>query len=366
MPNFWTKTTQFFDEALKGPRTKDPEFQKQKNEIKTIEKGLSSLKNLLSDFAYQTSQIKQLFISISQIINDIYTNSPEYNTIINEISSAHNEMINFYTAYADKMAGLNAQATNFKEIFKETNHLFQIREEKRKTFDHYDEKLEKINKKKNKDYEYARRNEEKYMKAKDEFFKIAEEASIVANNSLSKRYELINPIISEFLTAEKTFMRTISNVLSKFDNIQITFQQIEMNKKKQQSINQYNYSSNNLPQSNNNNQMNFNFDFSKSNYNSNQNIINNFDFSSSNNSQTYPKYSHVSSDMFNKKESKNQGCPYPDFKESKINYDNDLQPSPIQNNKEKNDDHDIYNNYHTYNNYPFRPNDKKDQSKGFL
>lgn len=364
MPNFWTKTTQFFDEALHGPRTKDFEFQKKINEIKTIENGLNSLKNLLSNFSSQTNQIKKLFISISQIINNIYINSPEYSTIINDISSAHNEMISFYTAYADKMAGLNAQAANFKEIFKQTNNLIEKREEKRKNFDHYDEKMEKINKKKNKDYEYARRNEEKYMKAKDEFFAISEEAVIAVNNSLSTRYELINPVISEFLSAEKTFMRTISNVLSKFDNIQLTFQQIEMNKKKQQPINQYNYLSNNVPKSNNN-PMDFNFDFSKSTYNSNQNIINNFDFSSTN-LQNYPKYSHVSSDMFNKKESQNQGCPYPDYNESNKKYDNDLQPSPIQNNKEKIDDHDFYSNYHTYNNYPLRPDDEKDPFKDLI
>ena len=71
MPNFWTKTTQFFDEAIHGPRTKDFEFQKKINEIKTIENGLNSLKNLLSNFSSQTNQIKQLFISISQIINNI-------------------------------------------------------------------------------------------------------------------------------------------------------------------------------------------------------------------------------------------------------------------------------------------------------
>ena len=141
MPNFWTKTTQFFDEALNGPRTNNAEFIRKKDEIKRIENGLSSLKHLLSNFASQTNQIKNLFQNISSIISNIYIDCPEYESITNEIINAHQEMITFYGAYVDKMAGLNAQAGNIKEMFKEANKALEQREEKRKVFDHYDEKL---------------------------------------------------------------------------------------------------------------------------------------------------------------------------------------------------------------------------------
>ena len=67
MPNFWTKTTQFFDEALNGPRTSNAEFTKKKDVIKRIESGLSSLKSLLSNFASQTNQIKNLFLLIKPV-----------------------------------------------------------------------------------------------------------------------------------------------------------------------------------------------------------------------------------------------------------------------------------------------------------
>lgn len=373
MPNFWTKTTQFFDEALNGPRTSNAEFTKKKDVIKRIESGLSSLKSLLSNFASQTNQIKNLFQNISSIISNIYINCPEYESITNEIISAHQEMITFYGAYVDKMAGLNAQAGSIKEMFKEANKALEQREEKRKVFDHYDEKLEKITKKKNRDYEYQRRNEEKFIKAKDEFFKSSEQTAKIVNEALSNRFNVINPLICEYLTEQKLFMQTISNVLSKFSNLDNKLSQIEIEKSKKAQnipinnnnnnnysnpINQANYYSNNVPPSNNsNNNNNFNFDFDfNNNYTTNTNT---HIYSNSSNVNNYPKYSHVSSSMYNnnniKKSNSNESCPYPI-----ISDDNELkeeQTNPNSKNKKKDD---LFSNYNTYNNYPLNPNEEKD------
>ena len=373
MPNFWTKTTQFFDEALNGPRTNNTEFNRKKDEIKRIENGLSSLKHLLSNFASQTNQIKNLFQNISSIISNIYIDCPEYESITNEIINAHQEMITFYGAYVDKMAGLNAQAGNIKEMFKEANKALEQREEKRKVFDHYDEKLEKIKKKKNRDYEYQRRNEEKFIKAKDEFFNSSEQTAQIVNETLSNRFNVINPLICEYLTEQKLFMQTISNVLSKFSNLDNQLTKIEIEKSKKahnipinnnnnsQPINQANYYSNNvLPSNNSNNNFNFDFDFNNNNFNNYTTNNNTHIDSNSSNVNNYPKYSHVSSSMYNnnnsiKKSNSNEGCPYPI-----ISDDNELkeeQTNPNNKNKKKDD---LFSNYNTYNNYPLNPNEEKD------
>ena len=312
MPNFWTKTTQFFDEALNGPRTNNAEFIRKKDEIKRIENGLSSLKHLLSNFASQTNQIKNLFQNISSIISNIYIDCPEYESITNEIINAHQEMITFYGAYVDKMAGLNAQAGNIKEMFKEANKALEQREEKRKVFDHYDEKLEKIKKKKNRDYEYQRRNEEKFIKAKDEFFNSSKQTAQIVNETLSNRFNVINPLICDYLKEQKLFMQTISNVLSKFSNLDNQLTKIEIEKSKKahnipinnnnnsQPINQANYYSNNvLPSNNSNNNFNFDFDFNNNNFNNYTTNNNTQIDSNSSNVNNYPKYSHISSSMYN-------------------------------------------------------------------
>ena len=373
MPNFWTKTTQFFDEALNGPRTNNAEFIRKKDEIKRIENGLSSLKHLLSNFASQTNQIKNLFQNISSIISNIYIDCPEYESITNEIINAHQEMITFYGAYVDKMAGLNAQAGNIKEMFKEANKALEQREEKRKVFDHYDEKLEKIKKKKNRDYEYQRRNEEKFIKAKDEFFNSSEQTAQIVNETLSNRFNVINPLICDYLKEQKLFMQTISNVLSKFSNLDNQLTKIEIEKSKKahnipinnnnnsQPINQANYYSNNvLPSNNSNNNFNFDFDFNNNNFNNYTTNNNTQIDSNSSNVNNYPKYSHVSSSMYNnnnsiKKNNSNEGCPYPI-----ISDDNELkeeQTNPNNKNKKKDD---LFSNYNTYNNYPLNPNEEKD------
>lgn len=373
MPNFWTKTTQFFDEALNGPRTNNAEFIRKKDEIKRIENGLSSLKHLLSNFASQTNQIKNLFQNISSIISNIYIDCPEYESITNEIINAHQEMITFYGAYVDKMAGLNAQAGNMKEMFKEANKALEQREEKRKVFDHYDEKLEKIKKKKNRDYEYQRRNEEKFIKAKDEFFNSSEQTAQIVNETLSNRFNVINPLICDYLKEQKLFMQTISNVLSKFSNLDNQLTKIEIEKSKKahnipinnnnnsQPINQANYYSNNvLPSNNSNNNFNFDFDFNNNNFNNYTTNNNTQIDSNSSNVNNYPKYSHVSSSMYNnnnsiKKNNSNEGCPYPI-----ISDDNELkeeQTNPNNKNKKKDD---LFSNYNTYNNYPLNPNEEKD------
>ena len=373
MPNFWTKTTQFFDEALNGPRTNNAEFIRKKDEIKRIENGLSSLKHLLSNFASQTNQIKNLFQNISSIISNIYIDCPEYESITNEIINAHQEMITFYGAYVDKMAGLNAQAGNIKEMFKEANKALEQREEKRKVFDHYDEKLEKIKKKKNRDYEYQRRNEEKFIKAKDEFFNSSEQTAQIVNETLSNRFNVINPLICDYLKEQKLFMQTISNVLSKFSNLDNQLTKIEIEKSKKahnipinnnnnsQPINQANYYSNNvLPSNNSNNNFNFDFDFNNNNFNNYTTNNNTHIYSNSSNVNNYPKYSHISSSMYNnnnsiKKNNSNEGCPYPI-----ISDDNELkeeQTNPNNKNKKKDD---LFSNYNTYNNYPLNPNEEKD------
>ena len=50
MPNFWSKSGQFIAEKIFGCRTKDEDFNKVCETMKSTEKGLSSLKSVIQNF----------------------------------------------------------------------------------------------------------------------------------------------------------------------------------------------------------------------------------------------------------------------------------------------------------------------------
>ena len=76
MPNFWTKAEQFIGESLNGPRTKDKEFDKLTEKMKTVEIGLSNLKQILQKMPTILNQLELTFRELIISINQIYNNSP--------------------------------------------------------------------------------------------------------------------------------------------------------------------------------------------------------------------------------------------------------------------------------------------------
>jgi hypothetical protein len=228
MPNFWSKAGQFISEKISGSRTQDEDILKSCEKMKNTEKGLFSLKSVLQNFISYSEGFKKYFTDFNTSIKLIYMDSPFYN-FTEEITCKHQIIQTEFEEINKKMNILFSKTSEWNVIFESSKELIKTREEKRKIYDHYEEKLSKLNKSNKKDQKYIERNEGKYTKAASEYVDISEKAFNSVNNSLKVAFELANPIIDEMITAEKKFFQAIGQSLSCFTNNEERFMEIKKN-----------------------------------------------------------------------------------------------------------------------------------------
>jgi hypothetical protein len=220
MPNFWTKATQFVDESINGPRTKDEEFSTKIKKLKEIEKGMEILTTLIKDFSKNTEQFKtfnsKLAESINYIIQDEHTV-----TFINEIMSKYKYFLDYYNKFVMEICVLNNYISSWQEEIKNIHKQIDKRDDKRKIYDHYDEKLEKIKKSSKKDSNYLQRNVDKFTTAKNDFNAASKEANKLIDSFFNNRFNLVKPVLSQFFKAESSFYINIYNEIIKHKNINL-------------------------------------------------------------------------------------------------------------------------------------------------
>ena len=229
MPNFWTKSGQFISEKIFGSRTNDEDFNKLCETMKNTEKGLSSLRTVFQNFVTYSDNFKKYFLEFNSAIKSIYESSP-FQGFIEEIIVKHQIIQAELEEANKKMNNLFSKTSEWSIIFNSAKEEIKIREEKRKTYDHYEGKLSKINKNNTKkDIKYIERNEVKYTKAASEYVEISEKAFNTISHSLKIAYELTNPLINGILDMEKILFKNISSSVSCFNNIEGRFTEIKKN-----------------------------------------------------------------------------------------------------------------------------------------
>ena len=228
MPNFWTKAGQFISEKISGSRTQDEDFLKACEKMKNTEKGLFSLKTVIQNFLSYSEHFIKYFSDFNSAIKLIYMDSPFYN-FTEEITCKHKIIQAELEEMNKKMNILFSKTSEWSIVFDSAKEQIKSREEKRKVYDHYEEKLSKLNKSNKKDQKYIERNEGKYKKAASEYVEISEKAFNTITNSLKIAYELTNPVIDEVITTEKNFFQGIGKSLSCFSNNSERFMEIKKN-----------------------------------------------------------------------------------------------------------------------------------------
>ena len=228
MPNFWSKTSQYISEKISGSRTQDEDILKACEKMKNTEKGLFSLKAVLQNFLSYSESFKKYFTDFNTSIKLIYMDSPFYN-FTEEITCKHQIIQAEFEEINKKMNILFSKTSEWNIIFESAKELIKTREEKRKIYDHYEEKLSKLNKSNKKEQKYIERNEGKYTKAASEYVDISEKTFNTINNSLKISFELANPIVDEMITAEKQFFQVIGQSLNCFTNNSERFMEIKKN-----------------------------------------------------------------------------------------------------------------------------------------
>lgn len=144
MPNLWSTTTQKIYEAFYGVRTRDTEYEAKVEEIKACERHLQGVKTIFFNFQKNTQGIKILCKEVYTHLAMAYgENSPYWSTIV-EITQIYQEIEKMYDTIAEKINMLATQTQEWDRNFDDVKKNLAIREEYRRTYDHYDEKLEKL------------------------------------------------------------------------------------------------------------------------------------------------------------------------------------------------------------------------------
>ena len=218
-------------QALGGPNQKDYEYEKKLFEFKEAKNRMSTMKKVIDNFPKKLEGHKQLLDTIVGTCENIFDkNQKNYFQFMHNITSAHK-------ALADKLGILFnqfGQLTNMTNIWvKEMNEVIakcRQREECRKNYEHYEQKLYELNtdrmkdiKKENKisesDHERFVRNVGKFQKAGKEYIFSSNSAYKCMENFLNIRYDRIVSAMINLIEAERAFYNEANHIMNFFTNI---------------------------------------------------------------------------------------------------------------------------------------------------
>ena len=220
MPNLWSKAGQFFAEAISGAKTKDEAYKIALEKMTTTEQGINSIKNLLGNYNKWVEGFSKYIKELNEAIQLIYKDTP-YQPVVDKFTTKKNLILTEIEQLTKNITKLHSKTSAWDQIFVQAKELKKSREEKRKNFEHYEQKLQKINKdaKKHKDSDLVKRNEEKYKIAAREYIEISEKAFDITNESMKLSWNLVNPIIDELIISEKNCFNNIFNQLESSSKI---------------------------------------------------------------------------------------------------------------------------------------------------
>ena len=230
MINQFNKVTQSLFEAFKGPRTKDFEFEKMLQEYQICKERMLSLKNAIDSYpsrleAYQTT-ITRLITNFETIFDKEQGN---YYQFMSNVVGAHKALNEKLVKMFSRIENLKTSMNKWTENSTSVDTKINLREEKRKNFDHYDEKMADMLEERNKiiskgkvpgekDDEKYIRNVKKYQNAAKEYVEATNDAFKHMCYFLDSRYDNISLSIVDFLEIEATFYNEASYIFNFFKN----------------------------------------------------------------------------------------------------------------------------------------------------
>ena len=187
----------------------------------TIETGINNLKLILKGYNSYAQPFCQYIKTLNESVSKIYNESP-LRAQITEIINRHEFIIKEIGKLGKKISKLYSKTSEWDTIFEKAKESIRTREEKRKNFDHYEQKLLKIgggdqNNKKLKNF--LARNQEKFKVASNEYIEASGKSFEIINNSIKLSWELTNPIFGELIISEKNLFEMISSNLQDFVTI---------------------------------------------------------------------------------------------------------------------------------------------------
>ena len=163
-------------------------------------------------------------------IKYVYDKNSPYYCLSSDIHDVHMELEKYYDNFYNNVNQLYSKTSEWPNLFTQIKSQINKREEARKTYDHYDEKMEKIYKNRqeksrkgstesNKEIDFLNRNEGKFKKATEDYVKASETTFEQIQTILDKRFDLINPVLAEFVEEEKIFFSSAANIFKKLEGV---------------------------------------------------------------------------------------------------------------------------------------------------
>jgi DNA repair ATPase RecN len=146
MPNIWSSATQNINEAFQGPRTKDIHLNAKFEEVKRLEIGINTVKSTLEKIKKNSEGMKNIFKDLSDSLQYFYdkNSNSKYYKILNSIVDANENLIKINNKFNSNINQIISKTSEWGKICGKFKVSYNEREEKRKVYDHYDEKMEKF------------------------------------------------------------------------------------------------------------------------------------------------------------------------------------------------------------------------------
>ena len=225
--NILNKAGNFISNAILRDKTKDEKYQSYCKKMYLIESGIKSLKSILKGYDTYLDPFCKYLITLNESINKIYKNSP-LRIEVNEIIKTHELILKEIHNLEKIISKLHSKTSEWDAIFEKAKESIRIRDEKRRIYDHYEQKLSKIeeNQNKKKEKDYIIRNREKYTTASKEYFDASEKSFEIIKNTIKLSWELANPVFGELIVNEKNTFGNITTHLTYFQNINFILNEI--------------------------------------------------------------------------------------------------------------------------------------------
>jgi hypothetical protein len=149
MPNLWSTTNRKVYEVFYGPRTVDLDFNRKVEEIKSAEIELANLQHVLHRFHHYQESHKDHASEISVFLANSYDSNSPYWAYTNEASIVNRELEKLHASYLENIANIGQTAKLWEIKLNDIKNNLKERDNLRFTHDHYDAKMEKYVKERN-------------------------------------------------------------------------------------------------------------------------------------------------------------------------------------------------------------------------
>ena len=231
MENPWNKFTIEISEIFKGPRTKDYEYDKMVQEYQLCKDRLLNLKSIIGNYPKKLEGYKTCIEELIKSFETIFEKDQGmYSKFMLDTTNAHKTLYDKLTNMFSRIEQLKGTIDKWVEYCSKVDEKLKFREEQRKDFDHYDEKMGDLYEERQKIIAKGNipdeKNEEKYMRNIKKYKDAAKGYTDATNEAykficyfIDSKYENVSIGVAEFLEIELNFYSEVALTFNYFRNI---------------------------------------------------------------------------------------------------------------------------------------------------